>query len=964
MRRATVIGAGILMGGALSAAAAEPGMAYDDPKDWALWERFRGQVRHPCTLFQEADLARARANIARHAWAAAWAAGQRRAADAILPQLTPEYLADLAEVTTPGAMGPCPACRDRGLRWHPNGQWSWSPRTPNQMTCAVCKTVFPNEKYPESVEVRSTWDPRQVFRFCGGEPFKCFGYTQARPTFTGIIRAYKLGHLTGQLRALALAYTISADPRYAVGARLILLRFAEVLPTYLVRAGYGYGEFADCDPHVAGERINNLPNDELVYPPNQPDRSIFTGYWSASRVGSSGMDGGWVTTVALAYDLTVDARDGDVAVYSEADRIRIEREVLLEGTYLAACDSSVNNKSVGNRAGAAIAGLCVGHPGLVRFGIDGFLKTVEGWFLPDGGTSESAAYAMMTMGGVRPFGEAFRDYSEPEGYRGPDGRRLEHFNACRDTRYGTCWQGLLWTLQGDLRHAPLADSYRTTTVSAEFAELIALGYPTPPHRAYLAEVAGAAPSGSTAGLAVFYRDPDLAMDPNVAYTLPDVVFPFLAQGYLRLGPTGRDGLVVLDASDWGIHHHVDSLNLYLWKDGHELLSDLGYLWDHPDSIMTRRTAAHQVVLLGGKDQASKGRGGSMRLFGTTPHVKFVEADSKAYPGADVYQRTCVQVDHGDGAAYLVDVFRAARGEERRDYLFHGPNSTFEARGLELRAAGVDELPAEIAKLGTTPRLATTANGWSLRWRIAEDYAFSALAPAGGTTETVTILAGWGQRDHRNSDRGATLPYIVRSRPGTTPSTAFVTVFEGARTGRELVRTATLLAPLGEAAADAVILAVTTPRGVDLVVSQGDTRPLAFEWAGQAVRTDGRITVVHLPDATDHRPFAAMVEGTALQTGHISLAAPTAAYHGTVAGWSGATGSSWFDLAPALPPGTAVAGATILVTGADGIERAYPIRRQEGIAGGTRVFTQHDHEGFRAQPAQTWRISAVVAAAVR
>lgn len=964
MKRATVISAGILMGSALSVPGAGPGMAYDDPKDWSAWERFRGQVRHPSTLFQAADLARARENVARHAWAATWAESLYRSADAILPALTPAYLADLAEVTTPGGMGPCPACREKGLRWHPNGQWSWSPGTPNQMTCSVCKTIFPNEKYPESIEVRSTWDPRQVFRFCGGETFKCFGYTHARPTFTGIIRAHKLGHLTGQLRTLAQAYALSGDARYADGARRVLLRFADVLPKYLVRAGYGYGELADCDPHVASERISNLPNDELVYPPNTPDRSIFTGYWSASRIGSSGMDGGWVTTVTLAYDLTCEARNGTAPVYSEAERQRIERDVLLEGSYLAACDRSINNKSVGNRAGAAMVGLCVGHPGLVRFGIDGFLRTVDGWFLPDGGTSESAAYAMMTMGGIRPFGEALRDYSEPADYHGPDGGRLEHFNACRDTSYGTCWQGLLWTLQGDLRHAPLADSYRTTTVSADFAELIALGYPTPQHCAYLAEVAGDAPQGGTAALATFYRDPVLAADTKVTFVLPDVVFPFLAQCYLRLGANGRSGLLVLDASNWGGHHHQDSLNLYLWKDGHELLSDLGYLWDHPDKPMASRTAAHNLVMLGGKEQATKGRGGAVHLFGATPDVRFAEASSEAYPGAEVYRRTCIQIDHGGGAAYVVDIFRAARGDERRDYLFHGPNRDVEASGLALRPAQANELPAELVNLGAEPRLATAAGGWRLRWRVTPDYTFTAVVPAGGSAEQVTICAGWGQRDHRNSDRGVTLPYVVRSRAGTAAPAAFVTVFEGAAAGKELVQTATLPATAADAAAGAVVLAVSTERGTDLVVSQLASRTLQVEWAGQALQTDARLAVVHLPKAAGGKPFAALAEGTVLRTPQIALAAPAGSYSGTVAGWSAQGGASWYDLTPALPPEASVAGATLLVKGEDGLERAWPVRRHEATAAGSRVFTQWDHEGFRAQPARTWRLSTVVAASTR
>ena len=520
----------------------------------------------------------------------------------------------MIERTTPGCVGPCPACRARGLPWHPNGQWRWSSSRPDQITCSVCKTVFPNDQFPESIVVECTWGRGQKFTFIGGETFKCFGYRQARPSISGIIRARKVGHMAGMADTLALAYALTQDSRYARGVKAILLRFAEVFPEYLVRAGYGYGEYAGMDPHVAARRINSLPQDELVYPPNKPDRKIYTGYWSASRIGTSGMDGGFVVRVTLAYDLTCTAKTDQTPVYTAAERERIERDLLLESVYLAVCDPAINNKSVSNRAGAAIVGMCVGHPGLVHFGLDGFRRCVQEWFLPDGGTSESPAYALMTMNGIRAFPLAFRDYSDPPGYVDGDGGRIERFNACRDTRYGDCWQGLIWTLQGDLRFPPSADSYRTTSISASFAELIAVAYPTDEHLALLKERAGQDLAGGSERDAIFLRQPDLHERDVPPPRLPEVVFPFLAQGYVRTGPNGRRSLAMLNASDSGGHHHLDSLSLYYWKDGHELLSDLGYLWDHPDKYQTYRTLAHNLVLIDGRDQQRKDRGRQLSPF--------------------------------------------------------------------------------------------------------------------------------------------------------------------------------------------------------------------------------------------------------------------------------------------------------------------------------------------------------------
>ncbi|MDH7571652.1 MAG: hypothetical protein QHJ73_18900, partial [Armatimonadota bacterium] len=289
--------------------------------DLEVWKKYRDQVVHPATTIKPADLERARRNQELYPWARAYVQRLRTDCDRIVTKVSPEYLQHMVERTSPGCTGPCPACRAKGLPWHPNGQWSWSESQPDQLTCRVCNTVFPHPDFPEEVVLQSKWDPEQKFTFVGGEPFNCFGYL-ARPSLSGIIRERKLSAVTSYLNTLTIGYALTGDPRYAEGVRLILLRFAEVLPRYLVRAGYGYGETADCDPHLAAENISNLPTDELVVPPNKPDRRLHTGYWSASRIGSAGMDGGWVSRVALAYDLTCTARRDGTPIYSAAERER------------------------------------------------------------------------------------------------------------------------------------------------------------------------------------------------------------------------------------------------------------------------------------------------------------------------------------------------------------------------------------------------------------------------------------------------------------------------------------------------------------------------------------------------------------------------------------------------------------------------------------------------------------------
>ncbi|MGE4563849.1 MAG: heparinase II/III family protein [Victivallaceae bacterium] len=1089
---------------------------YSDPADWSDWQKFRNEVKHPAGLFKAEDIARAKANIKKHPWAADYAKALLADADRAAAEVTPAFAEKMIPRVTAGNTSPCPACRDKKMRWLPNNVWSWSPARPDEVKCKACSTVFPNPAYPETKVLKSKWDPEQEFRFVDAPLFDCFGFmSPANPA--GIIRGYKLDYALSRLRMLGFAYALSDDPKYAEAARLLFLRLAEVMPKYLVMAGYTYNEYADCDPHEAARNIAKLPADELSLAPGQPDRKLHTMYWSASRLGTAGMDGGTVILLATAYDLVCEAKKADgKPVFSENERLKIEKDVLLEASYLGACDTLINNKSVGNRAGCAVVGLVVGHPGMVRFGLDGFVKTVDDWFLPDGGTSESAAYAMMTMGGIKSFGYGFRNYTEPAGYRPPDGAgRLKNFNACADTNYGNCWQDLIWTLQGDLRFAPLADSYSRTAIGPVFAELIALCYPTPEHMALVRGYGGETPSGAAAQHSLFYRDPEPAAV-NTELQLPDVAFPYLAQGYLRTGENGRGSLAILDASNWGGHHHLDSLNLYYWKDGYELLSDLGYLWDHPDKHQTARTLAHNLVMIDGKDQVTTGRGGSIQRFVAGKAVKAMQASSAAYGPANPYRRSVIQLDHGADGSYLVDLFEAGGGK-RRDYVFHGPNRNYQIDGLKLEKKSADA--AEPPKIRFSPRLHVAATGtldvsdveiragdgdnlarpfpaktpagklapgwghyqgngvarweatsglsgpgvrlvvekavddlinqalqigqsdgytgndalagksgesyrirfayrgdlkfkpqvmywpagaagdakqrqfmtirtisdkaagqgdwklfegtfafkdtgpvevkadrradgntaWRAVWTIAPDYRFAAHFPP-SPGEEVLLADEWGQRSHTNADRGETLPYIFRRRGGAAVD-CFVSVFEGARAGRELVRGVTTHDLTDGGAA----VTVETAKGKDVIIHNPGGKPVKLD--ALKLETDARLAVVL--NAGGASPRALFSGGKYLRAPGVSLTAPIAEYSGEIAGVENKDGGSCFILAGTLPPAGDYTGQVLTVKTADGLERAYPIRKLEILPGGkTAVHTRIGGQGFRAIAAESWRLPSL------
>lgn len=985
----------------------------DEPLlDWSACDQYRATITHPAGVIKPADVARARENIARHEWAQRYVAGIEAQARARLPELTPEYIDKMIPETTPGdtLFTPCPACRDQGKPAHPHGQWHWPVDDPDHLVCQVCGTVFPNDQYRESIVLRTTWGKPQELTFYGGPGFQIFSYV-GRPSFSGNIRACKVAYMAGVLRNLAEAYLLSGSIEFAAAVRAILLRLADVYPNWLVHVGYG--EYADMDPHIAALNIDNLPADELTPGPTKPDRKLHTGYWSAGRSAAVGMDAGFVRTVTEAYDFTCEAQRDGRPLYSDEERRRIEKDLILESTVLLVADKSVNNKSVGNATAVALVGMTLGHPGMVRFGLDVFMDTVNEWFLADGGTSESWSYASMTLSGIWALGQAFRGYSDPPGYQGVDGERLQGLDLYHDTNYKLAWEAMFNGLQGNLRYPPLADGYATSALGADFVELMVANYPeNEQYLALLKEIAGPDLSRGYAHHALYFREPGLDEKATPPLSFPDYVFPVLQIGYLRSGETGRDSALVLSASDWGGHHHYDSLSLYYWQQGRELLSDLGYLWDHPQSHMTRRTFAHNTVVVDGREQQATGRGGKFTLFATTDRVKVMEAESQAYPQTSLYRRTVAQVSYAPGRQYVVDIFRV-RGGKRHEYVFHGPNNAMTIEGPDLTSEGaavqpvracvrlwtnqedvafqVDdvsvkgpyghelfpnpqgaELDAQSGKPagfghyrgdgeaewgavagghgdGTSVGLRVTQPGaervnvalllgdsdgytgpralelvpgveyrlsfwikgqapsvqlellywpsdptdannrvyhalsgarvvsarpewqqveatftipdavdlknmrqaaavapWRLSWDLDDEFVFSALwtNEAGCTT---LLGDGWGQRDCRNSDVGATLPYIVRRAPAAEEPTVFASVFEGHVPGQEIVRSVRLIPVPDNQVDNAVVVAVETEEGTDYLVSCLEPRPLTIRLPEGPLDFTGHFTMVAARD---------------------------------------------------------------------------------------------------------------------
>jgi len=106
---------------------------------------------------------------------------------------------------------------------------------------------------------------------------------------------------------------------------------------------------------------------------------------------------------------------------------------------------------------------------------------------------------------------------------------------------------------------------------------------------------------------------------------------------------------------------------------------------------------------------------------------------------------------------------------------------------------------------------------------------------GQPDQRVFVADGWGQRDWKNSDLGATIPYVVRRCEGDGPRT-FVSVFEGHQGGEPFVRGVKLLDPSG-------VLLVETALGCDYVMSRLESGTLEVRAGGGTTRTAAHFAVV-------------------------------------------------------------------------------------------------------------------------
>lgn len=281
---------------------------------------------------------------------------------------------------------------------------------------------------------------------------------------------------------------------------------------------------------------------------------------------------------------------------------------------------------------------------------------------------------------------------------------------------------------------------------------------------------------------------------------------------LRGGSGKHERALWLDYDSGGYHHHSDGLNVGLFAYDLDLLPDFGYPpvqfggWDAPRALWYTMTAAHNTVVVDGKNQKRTNApiteragyeglpAGKTTVWRTETTWQAVRAEAASVYGIEVYERTIGMADAPGGGFYLVDFFRVVGGSDHAKFL-HSGYGTVTTAGLTLSPAPDYGQGTQTRAFRTDP---SPAPGWSAVWALEDRFG---TRPKGAPTvhlrvteltdgASVSLCESWVAPGNYNTDTdGEWIPtVVVRRRPAS--ASLFVSVlepFEGALPGRRIVR---------------------------------------------------------------------------------------------------------------------------------------------------------------------------------
>lgn len=177
-------------------------------------------------------------------------------------------------------------------------------------------------------------------------------------------------------------------------------------------------------------------------------------------------------------------------------------------------------------------------------------------------------------------------------------------------------------------------------------------------------------------------------------------------------------------SGGGYHGHTDGMNLGLFAKGLNLMGDFGYRpvqyggWGSPRSRWYKMTAAHNTVVVDGRDQAEAD--GKTTLWADGEAFRAVRVSAATMvPGGKQFERTVALCDVSDSDFYVLDVFRVVVGR-RHDKFMHSAFGTMTTTGLSPAPAEDFGRDTQMRNFRLDPK---PKSPWGADWKIDDRYKF-------------------------------------------------------------------------------------------------------------------------------------------------------------------------------------------------------------------------------------------------
>jgi hypothetical protein len=909
-----------------------PAMASDTSIRWTPVPEYAdrpAQVAHPAGSIKADSLARARENLARHDWAKKLFERIRGGADFWMDK-DERQIAEWIPAEDAWFKCLCPECGTQ-----PEFAWTGNILPDGKsIQCTKCKTVFPNERYPEahSYKIETPRGKVKTIRYHHGKDQLAQGENYGpRYHLTGAVNYVKQRKLSGAYSA-ALVWALAGEKAYAEKTRQILLRFAEVYPDWSIK--FRATAYKSPRDHFMGGKLCE---------------------WKFH-------DGVMLPRLINAYDLTVGS-----GLYSDADRLKIENGILREYRWMITAfspskDWCLNAVPAHMLTAALVASLLGDHELMdwVLLGPKGFIGFMEQYFTRDGFWYETApSYANMAIDPIVPLVMALSGYTDPPSYKGGDRYdRLDPFQRVPSLK--AVFTGMVPAILPTGYLPAINDSTFSARASLGPAELVASAMPTDENRRLLSRVY--ARSGTAGGneLSLMLRDPNLDLgsprEPAASLTR-STVFPGAGWMILRRPESVEQSALVLHyGGDVGGHTHNSTLSTIYCDFGREVVSDLGYLtWWHDHHRWLNASLAHNLVLVDGQPQ-HKARVGVPQLFAGQGQILAARVDAtNCYPGATrEYARTVYAIPMPNGRQYLVDFF-SVKGGGSHLWAFHAdgegftPPADLRFEAFDTRALGAAGTGAEWLTGGKVAGIAPGTRRFE--WQYDPDTRTTVHYLAANRQELV-MAEGSGLRDPKTPY--LKIPLHILMARATGPENVFAAVIEASQGGAGV--TGATLIPLAPGSRKASAVKVESALGVDLII-------LAEAGAGgvklkgyPAFELTGRSAVVRLTPAG--KVSLLWIEGSGILRYGESSVEGYAAIAGTLVSVDVSKKTFTTDLS-AEPASFPLDGKHLLVEGeTDGVYRL----TGASVSGGKLVIQVDPEEVVRAKKGHrftipTWREKA-------